>query len=80
MTALKGFIQLLKGSIQNEDHALYFNVITSELKRIESIITESTSSQKPQAIMYEEKNIVKIMQDTMDLLMRRQTLTTSRCI
>lgn len=68
MTALKGFIQLLKGSIQNEDHALYFNVITSELKRIESIITEFLILAKPQAIMYEEKNIVKIMQDTMDLL------------
>ena len=57
MTALKGFIQLLKGSIQNEDHALYFNVITSELKRIESIITEFLILAKPQAIMYEEKNI-----------------------
>lgn len=68
MTALKGFIQLLKGSIQNEDHALYFNVITSELKRIESIITEFLILAKPQAIMYEEKNVVKIMQDTMDLL------------
>ncbi|MFT0802311.1 PAS domain S-box protein [Bacillus swezeyi] len=67
MTALKGFIQLLKGSIK-EDHSLYFNVITSELKRIESIITEFLILAKPQAIMYEEKDIVKIMQDTMDLL------------
>ncbi|OMI25528.1 PAS domain-containing sensor histidine kinase, partial [Bacillus swezeyi] len=67
MTALKGFIQLLKGSIK-EDHTLYFNVITSELKRIESIITEFLILAKPQAIMYEEKNVVKIMQDTMDLL------------
>ncbi|NPC92313.1 PAS domain S-box protein [Bacillus sp. WMMC1349] len=68
MTALKGFIQLLEGSIKEEDHSLYFNVITSELKRIESIITEFLILAKPQAIMYEEKNIIKIMQDTMDLL------------
>ena len=67
MTALKGFIQLLEGSIQ-EEHSLYFNVITSELKRIESIITEFLILAKPQAIMYEKKDIVKIMQDTMDLL------------
>ncbi|GIN66194.1 PAS domain S-box protein [Bacillus sonorensis] len=68
MTALKGFIQLLKGSIQEGDHSLYFNVITSELKRIESIITEFLILAKPQAIMYEKKDVVRIMQDTMDLL------------
>ena len=31
MTALKGFVQLLESSIQ-EDHSLYFNIIKSELK------------------------------------------------
>lgn len=54
MTALKGFIQLLQGSIEGE-YSLYFNVITSELKRIESIITEFLILAKPQAILYEEK-------------------------
>ncbi|MFJ5963662.1 PAS domain S-box protein [Bacillus sp. NPDC093026] len=67
MTALKGFIQLLKGNIEGE-YSLYFNVITSELKRIESIITEFLILAKPQAIVYEEKNVVQIMKDTMDLL------------
>lgn len=67
MTALKGFIQLLKGNIEGE-YSLYFNVITSELKRIESIITEFLILAKPQAIMYEEKNVVQIVKDTMDLL------------
>ncbi|MGE6631129.1 PAS domain S-box protein [Bacillus sp. NPDC077027] len=67
MTALKGFIQLLKGSVEGE-YSLYFNVITSELKRIESIITEFLILAKPQAIVYEEKNVVQIMKDTMDLL------------
>ncbi|WLW70786.1 PAS domain S-box protein [Bacillus safensis] len=67
MTALKGFIQLLKGNIEGE-YSLYFNVITSELKRIESIITEFLILAKPQAIVYEEKNVVQIVKDTMDLL------------
>ncbi|NQW95751.1 PAS domain S-box protein [Bacillus stratosphericus] len=67
MTALKGFIQLLKGNIEGE-YSLYFNVITSELKRIESIITEFLILAKPQAIIYEEKNVVQIVKDTMDLL------------
>ncbi|KXZ12739.1 PAS domain S-box protein [Bacillus nakamurai] len=67
MTALKGFIQLLKGSIEGE-YSLYFNVITSELKRIESIITEFLILAKPQAILYEEKDVTQIMKDTADLL------------
>lgn len=80
MTALKGFIQLLKGSIQNEDHALYFNVITSELKRIESIITEFLILAKPQAIMYEEKISSKSCRTQWICCTHRQTLTTFRCI
>ncbi|ASS90787.1 PAS domain-containing sensor histidine kinase [Aeribacillus pallidus] len=67
MTALKGFIQLLQGSIK-EDYSMYFNVITSELKRIESIIDEFLILAKPQAVRFEQKNIVKIMKDTIELL------------
>lgn len=74
MTALKGFIQLLKGSVEG-DYALYFNVITSELKRIESIITEFLILAKPQAIMYEEKHVTQIMKDTIDLLNAQANLS-----
>lgn len=74
MTALKGFIQLLKGSVEG-DYALYFNVITSELKRIESIITEFLILAKPQAIMYEEKHVTQIMRDTIDLLNAQANLS-----
>lgn len=74
MTALKGFIQLLKSSIEG-DYALYFNVITSELKRIESIITEFLILAKPQAIMYEERTVTQIMRDTIDLLYAQANLS-----
>ncbi|MBM7606425.1 two-component system, sporulation sensor kinase E [Metabacillus crassostreae] len=67
MTALKGFIQLLEGSVQ-EDFSMYFNVITSELSRIESIITEFLILARPQAIKYLQKNICTIMKETIDLL------------
>jgi two-component system, sporulation sensor kinase E len=67
MTALKGFIQLLQGSIK-EDYSMYFNVIMSELKRIESIITEFLVLAKPQAIQYKQNDVCKIMQDTIDLI------------
>ncbi|WP_163151099.1 PAS domain-containing sensor histidine kinase [Anoxybacillus sp. MB8] len=70
MTALKGFIQLLQGSIGNdcEQYDMYFHVIMSELKRIESIITEFLVLAKPQAIHYERGNVARIMQETVDLL------------
>ncbi|MFY4776809.1 PAS domain S-box protein [Metabacillus sp. RGM 3146] len=67
MTALKGFIQLLEASVK-EDFSMYFNVITSELSRIESIITEFLVLAKPQAVHYEQKSVLKIMKDTMELL------------
>ncbi|KAA0546652.1 PAS domain S-box protein [Bacillus sp. BGMRC 2118] len=67
MTALKGFIQLLEANVK-EDFTLYFDVITSELKRIESIITEFLILAKPQAIQYQKRSIEKIVKDTVDLL------------
>ncbi|MGM0851794.1 MAG: PAS domain S-box protein [Bacillota bacterium] len=67
MTALKGFIQLLENSV-GQDHEMYFNVITSEFQRIESIITEFLVLAKPQAIQYQETNLIRIMKDTVELL------------
>ncbi|ANB59390.1 PAS domain-containing sensor histidine kinase [Anoxybacteroides amylolyticum] len=67
MTALKGFIQLLQGSIK-DDYSMYFDVIMSELKRIESIITEFLVLAKPQAVQYKQNDVCKIMKDTIDLI------------
>ncbi|WP_409253493.1 PAS domain S-box protein [Bacillus sp. SCS-153A] len=67
MTALKGFIQLLENNMESE-HEMYFHVIKSELQRIESIITEFLILAKPQAVQYQETNLVRIMKDTLELL------------
>lgn len=67
MTALKGFIQLLEGSIKSE-HEMYYQVITSELQRIDSIINEFLILAKPQAKRFQEKDIKQIMKETVDLL------------
>ncbi len=67
MTALKGFVQLLESSIQ-EDHSLYFDIIKSELKRIETIITEFLVLAKPQAVKFEKKNLAAVVKETIDLL------------
>ncbi|WP_246943923.1 PAS domain S-box protein [Bacillus pinisoli] len=68
MTALKGFIQLLQGSEMQEDYAMYFEVITAELMRIETIITEFLILAKPQAVNYQQRDLIKIVSDTIDLL------------
>ncbi len=67
MTALKGFIQLLEGSIKAE-HAMYYQVITSELARIDSIINEFLILAKPQAIRFQEMDVNQVIRETVDLL------------
>ncbi|MBS4172299.1 ATP-binding protein [Bacillus sp. FJAT-49736] len=67
MTALKGFIQLLEMSMK-EDHSMYFKVIMSELKRIESTITEFLILAKPQAIQFKNSDMRTVMNETLELL------------
>lgn len=67
MTALKGFIQLLEDTI-TKSNSMYFNVISTELDRIDSIINEFLILAKPQAVKYIEQDIVQIMRETIDLL------------
>ncbi|MGM9928210.1 MAG: PAS domain S-box protein [Bacillus sp. (in: firmicutes)] len=73
MTALKGFIQLLESSVK-EDFSDYFSIITSELKRIDTIVTEFLFLAKPQVIHHEEKNINVIVKETVDLLVGESSL------
>lgn len=67
MTALKGFIQLLEMSMK-EDHSMYFKVIMSELRRIESTITEFLILAKPQAIQFKDNDMRTVMNETLELL------------
>nr|WP_251030203.1 ATP-binding protein [Bacillus sp. ISL-35] len=73
MTALKGFIQLLENS-SGDQYSLYFQVIKSELQRIDSIINEFLILAKPQAIKYVREDISKIMKETVDLLTAQAVL------
>ena len=67
MTALKGFIQLLEGSV-SDSYANYFSIINSELKRIDEIITDFLVLAKPQATRHAEKDIKEIMKETIGLM------------
>ncbi len=67
MTALKGFVQLLKEGTK-EKSPMYYQVITTELERIEYIINEFLLLAKPQVIKYQMKDVSQIMKETIDLL------------
>ena len=67
MTALKGFIQLLEASL-NGEFSTYFQVISSELQRIETIITDFLILAKPQAVSYQIKQVNTIIANTLELL------------
>jgi len=73
MTALKGFIQLLE-EIITKNHLMYYQVITSELARIDSIINEFLILAKPHATKYIEKDLNRIMEETVDLLSAQAVL------
>ncbi|WLR53714.1 ATP-binding protein [Mesobacillus subterraneus] len=73
MTALKGFIQLLENST-GDAYTLYFQVIKTELQRIDSIINEFLILAKPQSIKYETTDISKIMNETVALLTAQAVL------
>ncbi|ULT58383.1 ATP-binding protein [Neobacillus drentensis] len=73
MTALKGFIQLLEENITKE-HPMYYQVITSELSRIDSIINEFLILAKPQVTKFQEKNLNQILKETVDLLSAQAVL------
>ncbi|MDQ0879811.1 PAS domain S-box protein [Peribacillus sp. V2I11] len=67
MTALKGFIQLLEDGVKGE-FSTYFHVITSEIKRIETIITEFLVLAKPQALKIFKQDVHTILKETLELM------------
>ncbi|MDG5786184.1 PAS domain S-box protein [Evansella sp. AB-P1] len=66
MTAIKGFIQLMRGG--NKAKPDYLDIITSEIDRIELIISELLILAKPQEVVYKQANIVSILSEIKVLL------------
>ncbi|WP_240415174.1 PAS domain-containing sensor histidine kinase [Paenibacillus periandrae] len=55
ITAIKGFVQFMQsGSLQKQ---IYFDIISSEIERIEMILSELLILAKPQSVQYERKDI-----------------------
>ncbi|MGM0878661.1 MAG: ATP-binding protein [Bacillota bacterium] len=66
LTSIKGFIQLFKSKYTSDEE--YFNLILSELERINLIIGEFLVLAKPTDIVFKEKEIKSLIKDVVTLI------------
>ncbi|MBO8165081.1 MAG: PAS domain S-box protein [Brevibacillus sp.] len=66
LTALKGFIQLLRSDDDSKRH--YFDIMGSELDRINFIVGELLLLAKPQAATFQQKNVIGLLKNVISLL------------
>ncbi|WP_246941441.1 ATP-binding protein [Bacillus pinisoli] len=71
LTSIKGFIQLLKTHPLEEKH---FNIVFSELDRIDSILGEFLILAKPSATIYKEQDIKGLMTEVVTLISTQSIL------
>ncbi|WP_456279050.1 PAS domain S-box protein [Bacillus sp. AK128] len=65
ITAIKGFINLLQNS---EEKKLYYDVVNSEIGRIELILSELLTLAKPQKVVFNQADISEIVNQVITLL------------
>ncbi len=73
LTVIKGFIQLFQ--INKEDQGKYFDLMLSEIERIESILHEFLSIAKTDIIPTEKKNLYSIMKNVVSLINTKAIMT-----
>ncbi|SDN75188.1 two-component system, sporulation sensor kinase A [Paenibacillus sp. yr247] len=66
LTSLRGFLQLLQNDMKGKQH--YFNIMLSELDRINFIVSEFLVIAKPEAIHYKKSDLKDILQSVIALL------------
>lgn len=66
ITAIKGFLQLINSSI--DEYKEYFTIMSSEIKRIELILSELLILAKPQVSKLERKDINVLLDQVITLL------------
>ncbi|MDD7779204.1 ATP-binding protein [Bacillus sp. BLCC1-0148] len=73
LTVIKGFIQLFQ--INKEDLEKYFDLMLSEIERIEAILQEFLSIAKTDEISTEKKNIYQIFKNVVSLMNTKAIMT-----
>ena len=66
LTSIKGFIQLFKEKYTSEEE--YFNLILSELERINLIVGEFLVLAKPTAVVFKDREIKSLIKDVVTLI------------
>jgi two-component system, sporulation sensor kinase A len=66
LTSIKGFIQLFKSKYTSEEE--YFNLVLSELDRINFIVGEFLVLAKPTAVVFKEKELQHLIKDVVTLI------------
>ncbi|MES5266766.1 ATP-binding protein [Priestia megaterium] len=66
LTSIKGFIQLFKSKYKSEEE--HFNLVLSELERINLIVGEFLVLAKPTARAFKEKEITSLLKDVVMLI------------
>lgn len=66
LTALKGFVQLLKS--QSPNHPIYFEIMLSELERINFIVTEFMRMAKPQTESFQHRDLAVITENIVSFM------------
>ena len=73
LTVIKGFIQLFQ--INKEDQEKYFDLMLSEIERIEAILQEFLSIAKTDEISTEKKNIYQLFKNVVSLMNTKAIMT-----
>ncbi|MFE7914394.1 ATP-binding protein, partial [Bacillus mobilis] len=73
LTVIKGFIQLFQ--INKEDQEKYFDLMLSEIERIEAILQEFLSIAKTDEMNTEQKNIYQIYKNVVSLMNTKAIMT-----
>ena len=68
LTSIKGFLQLLQYKAAEEEDKHYYQIMLSEIERINLIVSEFMVLSKPQAITYQNENITSLLTDVITLL------------
>lgn len=66
LTAIKGFLQLIKSNHKNEE--AYFDIIDSEIDRVEGILSELLALAKPKSLKLERKRLDILLDQVIALI------------
>lgn len=78
ITAIKGFIQLMKSGVSEKK--LYYEIMSSEIERIESILSELLILAKPQMVHSDRKDIRNLLAQVTTLLESQANLNNVQII